>query len=73
MVVPEAILYFFARRIASYKRSNFTLLFINLGLTPWIGMVAGNITSEEINTTAHFAMHFTIGYFFSDGCRQDLN
>ncbi len=32
---------------------------INLGL----GLVNGNITSEEINTSSHFAMHLNVGIF----------
>lgn len=40
----------------------------NLGL----GVVNGNITSEEINTSSHFAMHLIVGIFVNKSIQAGL-
>jgi hypothetical protein len=41
---------------------------VNLG----IGVVKGNIQSEEINTDSHFALHFNVGYFISTSLQAGI-
>jgi hypothetical protein len=62
IIIPVLLIHY---NLAAQKSGELKGLYgsMNLG----IGIVSGNITGEEINTSANFAMHFNIGFFI---CRS---